>query len=72
MTNVNGNSATPINLATNTPGTAIPVGKGPFGVAITPDGRTAYVTNFLAELGDADQSGDQHAGNRDPGWNEPG
>ena len=40
-----GNSVTPINLATGTPGTAIPVGAGPDGVAITPDGSTAYVTN---------------------------
>jgi YVTN family beta-propeller protein len=37
---------TPIDTATNTAGTPIPVGSGPEGVAITPDGRTAYVTNF--------------------------
>ena len=36
---------TPIDTATNTPGTAIPVGSDPFGIAITPDGKTAYVTN---------------------------
>ncbi|MGH3787961.1 MAG: hypothetical protein ACRDRG_15735 [Pseudonocardiaceae bacterium] len=36
---------TPIDLATNTPGTPIPVGSRPFGVAVTPDGTTAYVDN---------------------------
>ena len=40
------NSVTPINTATNTPGTPIPVGNGPEGVAITPDGKTAYVADF--------------------------
>jgi len=35
---------TPIDLTTNTPGTPIPVDT-PFGVVVTPDGRTAYVTN---------------------------
>ena len=39
------NTVTPINTATNTAGTPIPVGKGPFGVAITPDGAIAYVVN---------------------------
>jgi DNA-binding beta-propeller fold protein YncE len=32
-------------VATNTPGTPIPVGDTPVGVAITPDGTTVYVTN---------------------------
>ena len=36
---------TPIDTATNTAGTAITVGSAPRGVAITPDGKTAYVTN---------------------------
>jgi YVTN family beta-propeller protein len=46
-------SVTPIAVATNTPGTPIPVGNqatsagsGPDSVAITPDGKTAYVTSF--------------------------
>ena len=38
-------SVTPIDTATNTPGKAIAVGSGPVGVAVTPDGKTAYVTN---------------------------
>jgi YVTN family beta-propeller protein len=41
-----GTTVTPISTATNTAGTAITVGTGPFGVAITPDGKTAYVANF--------------------------
>jgi len=36
---------TPINLATNTPGTPIRVGDNPDWVEITPDGTTAYVVN---------------------------
>jgi YVTN family beta-propeller protein len=34
-----------IDVATNTSGPEIKVGCNPLGVAITPDGRTAYVTN---------------------------
>ena len=42
---VNGGSGTvtPIATATNTAGPPIPVGSGPGAIAITPDGRTAYV-----------------------------
>jgi YVTN family beta-propeller protein len=36
-------SVVPIDLATNAPGAAIPVGANPFAIAITPDGSTAYV-----------------------------
>ena len=36
---------TPIRTATNTPGKPIKVGKFPRVIAITPDGRTAYVAN---------------------------
>jgi YVTN family beta-propeller protein len=45
VTSSSDDTVTPINIATDTPGTAIPVGTGPEGVAVTPDGRTAYVTN---------------------------
>lgn len=34
-----------INLTTNAVVATIPVGFGPFGVAVTPDGTQAYVTN---------------------------
>jgi YVTN family beta-propeller protein len=43
----------PIDTATNTAGTPIPIGTGPPGggpatIAITPDGKTAYVLNYLS------------------------
>src|ERR1019366_8543854 len=37
---------TPINTATNKAGKAIKVGAGPFAIAITPDGKAAYVANI--------------------------
>ena len=39
---------TPITVATNTAGTAIAVGRDPHGVAFSPDGTKAYVTNKWA------------------------
>ena len=36
---------TPITTATNRPGTPIRVGRWPLGIAVTPDGKTAYVAN---------------------------
>ena len=36
---------TPIATATSTPGTPIIVGGEPTGIAITPNGETAYVVN---------------------------
>jgi YVTN family beta-propeller protein len=39
------NTVTPVNLVTGTAGSAITVGNNPDGIAITPDGSTAYVTN---------------------------
>ena len=36
---------TPIHTATDTPGRAITVGINPSGIAVTPDGKTAYVAN---------------------------
>jgi YVTN family beta-propeller protein len=37
---------TPIHTATNTPSKPITVGRLPRVMAITPDGRTAYVVNW--------------------------
>ena len=34
-----------IDTATNTVTATVPVGDGPIGVAVTPDGAHAYVTN---------------------------
>ncbi len=39
---------TPIDLATGEPGPEIKVGEWSYGVAITPDGKTAYVTNLVS------------------------
>ncbi len=39
-------AVTPINTATNTAGTPIPVGTNPGSIAITPNGLTAYVASF--------------------------
>lgn len=45
VTHIAGNALVPIDTATNTPGTPIPTGSQPMGVALTPDGGTAYVAN---------------------------
>jgi len=45
VANSGSDTVTPIELATNTPGSPITVGGGPSAVAITPNGKTAYVTN---------------------------
>ncbi len=37
---------TPVNTATNKAGQAISVRLGPIAIAISPDGKTAYVLNF--------------------------
>ncbi len=39
-------TVTPINTVTGKTGKAIKVGRGPGYIAITPDGKTAYVANF--------------------------
>jgi len=38
-------TVTPIRAATNTAGPAIKVGGHPLAIAITPNGKTAYVTS---------------------------
>ncbi len=45
VANLNSDSVTPIDTATNTAGTPITVGTRPYSIAITPDGSTAYVVN---------------------------
>ena len=42
--NSGGDTVTPIRVATNTAGAPIPVPHQPFTLAITPDGKTLYVT----------------------------
>ncbi|MGD0377864.1 MAG: hypothetical protein ABSB01_25210 [Streptosporangiaceae bacterium] len=46
-------TVTPIQTATNTAGPQIPVGICPMAIAITPDGKTAYVV----DAGDDETSG---------------
>ena len=41
-------TVTPIATATNTPGPPIEIWDHPDGIAITPDGKTAYVINFAS------------------------
>jgi DNA-binding beta-propeller fold protein YncE len=40
-------TVTPVNTVTNTPGKPIKVGNSPGSMAITPDGRTVYVSSSL-------------------------
>jgi YVTN family beta-propeller protein len=46
----NANEITPIDLATKVAGTPIPVGDVPGSVAITPNGRTAYVSDVTGHV----------------------
>ena len=45
-------TVTPINTATGKPGKAITVGGGASAIAITPNGKTAYVANGVNGTGD--------------------
>ncbi len=45
MANADSGTVTPISTATNRPGKPIKVGRGPDAIAITADGKTAYVAN---------------------------
>ncbi|MGV8076726.1 MAG: PKD domain-containing protein [Methanosarcina sp.] len=45
ITNFNSNTVTVINTANDTFKDTVPVGKKPFGVAVSPDGTRVYVTN---------------------------
>ena len=55
-------TVTPIATATNTAGPPIKVGSDAGPIAITPDGKTAYVVNAgtLLGHGDPDRDRDQH------------
>ncbi|PEQ55453.1 hypothetical protein CN469_28295 [Bacillus cereus] len=46
MANQVDNNVSVIDTNSNTVVATVPVGNNPFGVAITPDGSFAYVTNF--------------------------
>lgn len=47
VANLGAHTVTPVDLATNQAGAPIPVGGDPDSVAISPDGRTAYVSNEI-------------------------
>ena len=51
---------TPIATASNTPETAITVGAGPYSIAITPNGKTAYVVNHGGNTVTPIDHGHQH------------
>src|SRR6266566_5021715 len=48
VVNAGSGTVTPIAIANNRAGPAIPVGDNPQAIAITPDGKTAYVANFVS------------------------
>ena len=47
ITNLDASTVSVIDTTSNTVTATIPVGSGPLGVAVTPDGSTVYVTNFI-------------------------
>src|SRR6266700_274001 len=48
VVNAGSGTVTPIAIANNRAGPAIPVGDNPQAIAITPDGKTAYVANYVS------------------------
>jgi hyaluronoglucosaminidase len=48
VVNAQSDTVTPIAIATNRAGPAIKVGHNPGAIAISPDGKTAYVANYVA------------------------
>ncbi len=56
ISNMNSDTVSVINTATNTVVANVPVGQGPYGLAVSPDGTKVYVTNspsaarFVARL----------------------
>ena len=48
VANASSDTASVIDTATNTVTATVPVGDGPVGVAVTPDGARAYVTNVAS------------------------
>jgi YVTN family beta-propeller protein len=47
ITNMDSNTTSVIDIANNTVTATVPVGSGPEGVAVSPDGTKAYVSNFF-------------------------
>jgi len=55
------NTISVIDIATNTVVATIPVGLGPFAVAITPDGTRAYVSNDFDNTVSVIDTGREHS-----------
>ena len=73
VTDLTGESVTPIDLATNKAGMEITkVGKEPAGIAITPDGMTAYVTNEDGESVTPIERGDEQTRHGNQSGQTPG
>ena len=49
MANLNSNTVSEINTTTDTVTDTMPVGSGPHGVAVTPDGTKLYVSNAFSD-----------------------
>ena len=71
MVDNDSDTVTPIDTATNTPGTPIAVGTSPTGIAITPDGTTAYVSNAGADTVSPIDTATNTAGTPIPVGNSP-
>ena len=65
------NTVSVIDTATNTVTATIPVGAGPLGVAVTPDGSKVYVANASARHRVGDRHGDQYGDRHDPRRHQP-
>jgi len=48
VANFSSNTVSMIDILTSLPVATIPVGSGPWGVALSPDGKQLYVSNYLA------------------------
>jgi hyaluronoglucosaminidase len=64
-------TVTPIATATNKAGRAIPVGRNPAAIAITPNGRTACVANALSDTVTPIATATSKAGNAIPAGQDP-
>ncbi|MGH3257057.1 MAG: YncE family protein, partial [Streptosporangiaceae bacterium] len=65
-------TVTPISVATNTAGRPITVGREPGTMAITPDGKTLYVSNFGSDTVTPISVATNTAGRPIPAGREPG
>ena len=69
VTNAQSNSVSVIDTATFSVIATVPVGSSPSAVAVTPNGRFAYVANFFEQLRLSNQRRQQHGGRNRAGGN---